>query len=270
MRTETLINILFWNIKKKNLAHAVSQIVAANDVDIAILAENVGDPNLVLSRLRVESREFVHFPTLNERYNIYSRSTGFGLHVFYSDSRVSLRTLTLHNQEFTLGVVHLIDKRNSDEADRLGESQSLSERLRTEEQGLGHARTVLIGDFNLNPFEFPMNKPHCLNALMTRECISNKTRTVKGEKYPFFYNPMWKFFGDYSHHSPGTFYHGKSSNGYFGWNILDQVLLRPDVLSRYHDVRILTKAGEESLLTKKKRPRSKVFSDHLPILLSLK
>ena len=55
------------------------------------------------------------------------------------------------------------------------------------------------------------------------------------------------------------------------WNILDQVLIRPDLLDRFKnsDLRILTTDGTVSFLKGRGVPNESVASDHLPILFRL-
>ena len=58
-----------------------------------------------------------------------------------------------------------------------------------QEQQAGHPRTVLVGDFNMNPFESGMVGAAALHSAMSRQVWSRGSRTVKGHEYPFFYNP---------------------------------------------------------------------------------
>ena len=134
----------------------------------------------------------------------------------------------------------------------------------------GHDRTLLVGDFNMNPFDYVMNMATGMNAMMTRKCVERGSRRLQKQDYPFFYNPMWAFFGDQSKGPAGThFYRDASPITYF-WNIFDQVLIRPALMDAFHnDVEILTFDGEHSLLTKRGRPSKARGSDHLPLLFRL-
>jgi len=135
------------------------------------------------------------------------------------------------------------------------------------EKKAGHFRTVVIGDLNMNPFEDGMVGSEGLHAVMVRAIANRRDRIVAGERRPFFYNPMWSYFGDDSEGPPGTYYRSFAKPINYHWNMFDQVLLRPDLLEAYDrgDVRILTRAGDTSLLTAAGTPL-KSISDHLPIL----
>jgi len=48
----------------------------------------------------------------------------------------------------------------------------LADEIRREELGIGHERTVLMGDFNMNPFEIGMISATGLHAVMDRRSHS--------------------------------------------------------------------------------------------------
>ena len=113
-----------------------------------------------------------------------------------------------------------------------------------------------------------------LNAEPTRALVRRGNRKVGGQNYSSFYNPMWNFFGDESRGPAGTFFFQSSQPVRNAWNILDQVLLRAELLSffRFEDLEILTGDGVESFLTPEGKPKGKSnneWSDHLPIVFKL-
>src|SRR5262249_17294931 len=144
--------------------------------------------------------------------------------------------------------------------------------IRDVEASVGHDRTFLVGDLNMNPFEPGLVSAQGLNAVMTREIAFCGSRTVSGERYPFLYNPVWGCFGDATHeaHPPGTEKHRPAGTCYFPaaesfwyyWNVFDQVLVRPALvpLFRTQDVQVLTTDGTSSLITPKGLPDSGVGS----------
>jgi len=78
------------------------------------------------------------------------------------------------------------------------------------ERRVGHARTVLIGDLNMNPFEAGMIAADGLNAVMDKRIAAKGFRKVSGKRMQFFYNPMWSRLGDESIGPSGTFYYRSS------------------------------------------------------------
>ena len=99
----------------------------------------------------------------------------------------------------------------------------------TFEDRAGHQRTVVFGDFNMNPFETAMVSSTGLNAVMSRRIAARVSRKVLGRDYRFFYNPMWEHFGDAKSDTAGSYHYDNSEHvNYFG-NVFDQVLVRPEL-----------------------------------------
>src|SRR5205823_4202312 len=104
----------------------------------------------------------------------------------------SIRELALRGREkILLGVVHLGSKLFRSEPSQGAALRTLAEKIREIEDERGHRRTVLVGDFNMNPFEPEFVLAEGLNAVMTREVAGQGTRVVDRREHPFFYNPMW-------------------------------------------------------------------------------
>jgi hypothetical protein len=123
----------------------------------------------------------------------------------------------------------------------------------------------------MNPFESGLVDASGFHAVMDRTTALQESRKVKGQQYPFFYNPMWNYLGDISDFTPGTHFYRKSNKVVYFWNMFDQVLLRPALLPYFAEdsVRIITEHGTTSLLDSNNRPNKQQYSDHLPILLTL-
>jgi len=149
------------------------------------------------------------------------------------------------------------------------------------EKKVKHDRTVIVGDFNMNPFEDGIVGAEGLNAAMSRRVAEKEQRTVDRVKYPFLYNPMWSFFGDSTHadhpplsplhEPPGTCYYPAGESRWHHWNIFDQVLLRPSLLPCFNnkDLQIVTTDGTTRLIDTDGLPERVLLSDHLPILFKL-
>jgi hypothetical protein len=128
---------------------------------------------------------------------------------------------------------------------------------------------IVLGDFNMNPYDRGMNLAKGLNAMMTRQCIAKGFRTHLTEQYEFYYNPMWSLLGDNSDGPAGTIY-DTSNQGPYGWSMYDQVLINQSIVSMFRDVRILTHAGKSPLVDENGRPDRENASNHLPILVTLR
>jgi hypothetical protein len=155
-----------------------------------------------------------------------------------------------------------------------GQEQSLNtvrlgDIIRTIEKQTGNQNSMLVGDFNMNPFEDGMVSADGIHGVMDKAIALKLTRVVGGETRPYFYNPMWGRLGDESTGPPGTYYYPGSGQISQFWNTFDQVLLRPSLLDYYSSaaLKVVTKIGDRDLLKDGKIDKS--ISDHLPLLVGL-
>jgi hypothetical protein len=65
----------------------------------------------------------------------------------------------------------------------------LANSIRSVEQKIGHTRTILVGDLNMNPFEEGVVSAAGLHAVMTRRIAEKQSRIVQEKEYPFFAIP---------------------------------------------------------------------------------
>jgi endonuclease/exonuclease/phosphatase family metal-dependent hydrolase len=263
--------LLFWNLNKKDLRNLVCDAAIAVSADVVILIETSVALSDTLEALQANvSRQFRSPTAVPGRFQLFSRNADLDLTEIYSADRVSIRRLRGARTDLLFGIVHFVDKLNWDEANQSGQIQLLAADIRQIEDAVGHSRTIIVGDFNMNPFDRPMNLATGLNAMMTKDCVARGSRRQQTRDYPFFYNPMWNLFGDKTRGPAGTYYHSVSSRGHFGWNMLDQVLVRPGALDAFDDVTIVTNAAEKPLYTEHGRPNAAVASDHFPLLIRLR
>ena len=190
----------------------------------------------------------------------------------FETDRITIRRLKLPcMEEILIGALHLPSKLHWDENSQAAECMRVAQLVRSAEEKEGHRRTVLVGDFNMNPFEPGMVCAYGLHGVMTRSLAEKVSRRVQDQDYPFFYNPMWGFYGDRDSSTPGTYYHAGSTQSEFFWHMFDQLLVRPELLPRFprDSVRILHEVAGVSLLSDTGVPDCDRFSDHLPLLFSL-
>lgn len=123
------------------------------------------------------------------------------------------------------------------------------------------AGVIVIGDFNMNPFDPGMIANDAFNAVSTKREAKIQRR---------FYNPMWSLFGDQSEGQPGTYYFAGYGNTIINWNVLDQILLCHRSCEKLEGYSVPTTTGTNSLLTPEpyERPSLKI-SDHLPLVLNV-
>jgi endonuclease/exonuclease/phosphatase family metal-dependent hydrolase len=272
MAMQTQLTCLFWNVARKDLNPLVASLAAENAAQVVVLAENGADRGATLQELRRSvDRSFSEPRSEQTRVDVFGRHDRLNLREIYvsASGRLTLRILQFCDMEFLFAAAHLPSKNHWSREDQAAEVRELSHQIRAEEDRRGHARTIVVGDLNMNPFDDGMVQANGLHAMMTKATTETRSREVQSRDYPFFYNPMWGFFGDRTPGPPGTYYYRHSGHLSFEWNILDQVLLRPDVLPFFDDVEILTRIGETELSAANGRPDSQTASDHFPIVFRL-
>lgn len=265
------MRIVFWNVKKKDLTNFICSITASTNADIVVLAENGVSSKETLLALRANVSQDFYFPQViprpNQRFHCFCRNPRLDLSETHEADRISVRKLQIGQNNILLVLVHGIDIRNHDSAARQEFAHNLANDLKFCQDEKKTNKLILLGDFNMNPFERGMNMASGLNAMMTKSCVERGYRTYRGTNYDFYYNPMWSLFGDNTNGPAGTIYN-TSSQGPYGWSMLDQVIIHHSIVGLFDSVKILTEAGTESLMSKRGRPDANNASDHFPILVN--
>ena len=236
-----------------------------------MLAECNITPASMLLALNSTVTEYSYSPGICKRIAIFTRFDGQLLPPIRETDKVTIRHLRTFSGDLTLVAAHLMSKLYNSDSSQGFECSVLAQMIRDVERQAGHSRTILVGDLNMNPFEPGMVAANGLHAVMTRHIASEQNRVVQGESYPFFYNPMWGYFGDIHNTHAGTFYYRRPEHVVYFWNMFDQVLVRPDLLPFFPEdsVQILSTDGNQSFVKNSGIPDDKEGFDHLPVLFRL-
>lgn len=265
---------LFWNLKERPRLDALVRLVELHRVDVVMLAECGLDTVQVLERLNsAEGAKFHHNIGSCERIVIYSKFINRHIQPVIEDHRMSVRRLKHStDSDLLLAVVHLQSKLHQSGASQAMATTEIARTIRRAERKVGHERTVVVGDLNMQPFEDGIVGAAGFHAVMDRRVAMRGKRVIDGKEHIFLYNPMWSMFGDASQGPPGTFYQSRSEHVAYFWHMFDQVLIRPDLLPVFDnaDLQILTHDGATSFLTGSGTPDDSVASDHLPVLFKLR
>jgi hypothetical protein len=272
-----VITFLCWNLNRRPIQHRIAELARSRDVDVLILLECVIQVAELLGALNQEDGPIFHYaPNLaeapEESIKIFTRFTPEFLDPLEDGPRHTIRRLRLPMcTDILLAAIHLPSKLHTSESSQILACSQWAQTIAEAERRAGHTRTVVVGDLNMNPFEAGVVGAGGFHATMARAQARQGQRTVSGQRYPFFYNPMWGCFGERNATPAGTYFYDSSEHVSYYWNMFDQVLLRPglvDLLSR-DGVEIVSRAGVVSLLSASGRPDKSVGSDHLPILFGL-
>jgi hypothetical protein len=253
----------------------VGKLVREHDIDVVALVEcEVSTDDMLAALNDGEGDSYCSGMTQLDDVAVFARLGERSFLTVREDpaARLSIRQLMLPSRmDILLAVTHLPSKLYWSGDSQRDLCPQLASEIRRCEERVGHTRTVLVGDLNMNPFESGVVSSVGLHGTMARRVAERKSRTVLGRDYPFFYNPMWGHFGDGLDGPPGTYYNLKAETVCYFWNIFDQVLVRPSLLDAFDNdhLKILDSSGDDSLLTAGGLPNKRVASDHLPIVFGL-
>lgn len=261
------MKIIFWNLNKNPDTNLLNELVQSESPEILAIAE-VGNPaHEITTSLKKVDQQYYHLTpnnskveiftklSTNNRANIIDERRMFGFQFKYQK--------TLVNAFF----VHLQDKVHHNTADQISFSKVYADIVDDYEDKFGNDISLIIGDFNMNPFEIGMVQSTGFHSVSDFDIAKKINRTIDSIEYDFFYNPMWSFLGDQSlGNVSGTHYYWKSSPTCFFWNIFDQFLVRPKFAQRFqnYQIEILTSLVKTSLV-KSNSIIDDQYSDHLPI-----
>ncbi|ETP72475.1 endonuclease/exonuclease/phosphatase family protein [Lachnospiraceae bacterium JC7] len=260
-----MLNILFWNLNRNDIEDYIAECIGEHEIDIAVFAEYEG----------------VKFPSLERKLGgKYTRITGIE-----SDKKVTLvakKTLAIRKvqttnrynlysfdtgvKKYILAGVHLQDIRNYSAADREATIRDLKSNIEKNEDSFKCTNSIVIGDFNANPFGHELTSVHGFNAVLYRDIIE-KSDTNKFEDmiYKRFYNPILHYISEETK-MYGSLYNTTNDDTKY-WYCLDQILVRKELANSIKNMQYLRKINAQNLI-KSVAPKRNI-SDHLPLVVCL-
>ena len=272
------MRILFWNTGKRPVVHLLRDASRLWDVDVLVLAELASPIADVVSTLNRDAEQ-AYFPA-QERIAqrvarplyMLTRLPESRVKAIRDSAGVTVKQVfPIIGPDFTIVAVHLSSKLFQHSEDQALRVVSITKDIEDIELQVGHRRTLVIGDFNMNPFERGLVSFNCFHAVMSRTTAQRRSRRVGDHERSFFYNPMWNIFGDSPPSPPGSYYRRGAGQTEYFWHLFDQVLLRPDLLDYFRDddLAVLRQIGQHSLLNNNGIPDRTRGSDHLPLFIEL-
>ena len=191
------VTFLFWNLHRSDLSDSVVRLCQRHSVDILILAESGVETANILSALNAPENSLGFHYALGqcERLHIFTRFGQRTLQELSHHNHYTFRRLVIpQKMEILLVASHLLSPLHADLETRNDEARKLARLIVEQEDQLGHTRTLLVGDLNLNPFDSGVAGASGLHGIMdpaiTRE--RNGGREVQRVFYRFFYRTHLK------------------------------------------------------------------------------
>ena len=260
------VKILLWNTRKNKINSMISQIIQQENADYISLVEYDDNLNELLALLNQDGRVYMSYITIAADGMVALgkiRQVKPGPH----EKRYSIQVVA---NDLIICCVHLSSKIFGNHEDKqLIEARSIVDKLERFEKMSGICNTIVMGDFNANPYEKTCLDAGGFHALPIRDVVKRESRIISDVEFKMFYNPTWNLLGDFNY-PPGTFYHnGNETNNPF-WHLLDQVIIRPSLISRFNEksLKIIHTVNEISITDVSGHPE-KNYSDHFPIIFEI-
>ncbi|MBP3471759.1 MAG: endonuclease/exonuclease/phosphatase family protein [Paraprevotella sp.] len=273
------MNFLFWNIHKKtSFYQSIGMMMQNYDINILMIAElEENEMGNLLSAINsvYGKEEFVHIPGYNWKKVMVFAQKDIKIAAFdESGTRICAFKIfsEILQKDIILFPLHFYDKYNfgtEEQNERIIKIKDFIEEVENRNSP-NEKMSIVCGDFNLNPYETPMIKTRGMHAVMDRRIAEKEKRTVEGNDYHYFYNPMWGFYGDNGKGGTicGTYFLNRSCHIELFWHLLDQVIIRPKLMEYFDDkgLEIITQIDDKHLLLNEKgKIDPKKYSDHLPL-----
>ena len=237
--------------------------------DIIVLAEYSFDMDELLAEINANSKySFSAIPNFGgcERIRGIIKNS-YRIKIIQEQNRYKIIKLETTYYKLIMAMIHNVDRRNSDENERKEMLRIFNNDIREAETSHKTKNTIVLGDFNANPFEESLIASNAMHAIPYKDEVLTGHRTVNGVSYEKFYNPMWKLLA--KEEAPyATFRYNNSKLTNYYWYMFDQIIIRPALISALDEstLTILTNCA----LVKDGKPNKAEYSDHLPIFCTIK
>lgn len=256
---------LFWNTNNKLVNDYLVRLIVKNNYDMIILAEYNDNIDILIQKLL--QNEVIMYKIISncKRIKMLSKKKPNKIRHCSETQYYTIKILEVSKDEKQIiGAVHLPSRLYANDEDRRMEIEEMVNNIQKLEVKYKTTNTIIVGDFNANPFEGCMTSVNGLHSVSSKDVARKLKRTVREKDFYMFYNPMWNKFGDFQGVA-GTYYYSGSTAQEIFWHIFDQVVIRPQLISRFEEekLNIITQIEETSLL---RNNNTKILvSDHLPL-----
>lgn len=148
-----MLNILFWNLGKNAIEEYIIDCIIEKDIDIAVFSEFEGIDFEKITMNLGKFYNYVHWEGQEDRKVTLVAKTTFGVELVQQQDRYNIYNIKTAVKDYLLAAVHLQDRRNSSTADRLETIRYLVADIEKNEDLLKCDNTIVIGDFNANPYD---------------------------------------------------------------------------------------------------------------------
>jgi len=263
------MKILFWNTNGNDINDVIKEVIIEHQPEIIGLAEYRANETKLLKLLYDMGKKYFYIPTLGcERIRTLCQMNPKRVEVLYESSYYIIRRFPDKKiGDINIAFVHFPVMHIS-ENDKIEIANNLREMIEKKEREFENKNTVIIGDFNMNPFDKGMYGAMGLHATPYSVEALKISRIIREVEKFYFYNPIWSILGD-STEPFGSYYYRKATNDSLFWHYPDQIIIRPELIKyfKHNNLKWIMRTKTYKLL-KDHKPNNKI-SDHLPIFFEI-
>ncbi len=258
------MNVLFWNLKQNPNEKWVADLTREKNVDIAVFAEYQGTSfEYVLSALpgyiRYDGNSGCDKVTMLCKQSIDAV-------VKREQNRYTLYSCIVNGISYNIIGIHLPAPPLADANDRKNVIRDIVQDIIEQENKEKSKNTIVIGDFNCNPFAEEIVQKDAFNAVLYKALIvQQEVVEYQEKKWRRFYNPIIHYLSEDTL-TYGSFYYSSGSSPLY-WNSFDQVLVRKELIDNIQSLEYIKTINGKKLLNRVK-PNDQI-SDHLPLLVNI-
>lgn len=260
-----MLNILFWNLRKNAIEDYIIECIAENNIDIAIFSEYESINFALIENKLGKMYRRIFGVQADKKVSLIAKRT-LNVTVVQQQHRYNLYSVKTGIKDYILVAIHLEDRRNYAIADRKYTIQRLVGDIERIEDLLNCSNTIVIGDFNANPYDEELISKYTFNAVLFKSVIEKSEFTNPNSlKQKRFYNPILHYISEETEMYGSFYYEQDHMTSY--WHCLDQVLVRKNLVNNVTNIKYLKKINSQQLLGEV--APNKEISDHLPLLVCL-
>ncbi len=248
---------------KNDLSKIASELVTSYGIDVALFAEH-------------QALDINKFKAGAESYNFLEDKGCEKIIIFHKkDISASIRrgahyyriiSVETETGDLIITGLHL-PAMESGREDRLAVIEDIVPDICEQERKINSQYSIVIGDFNADPFDIELTGHRYFNAVLFLDLINrHETVTFNHKKYRRFYNPMLNYISETEKHYGSYYYHNKNRPIY--WHCLDQIIVRKPLADKILNVEYCRKIDKKPLVTKNGIVNER-YSDHLPLIAEL-
>ena len=149
------MKFLYWNLYNRDLSDLIAEISIEKDIDVIILSECRFDiAKFLITINEALDRKYRYHKGFIDDPIIFTRFLTNSVEPLFDEKGISIKKI-FHplGIDFLLVTLHLQSKLFKENIDQIYKTSRVREIIEENEELIGHRRTIVVGDLNMNPFE---------------------------------------------------------------------------------------------------------------------